>query len=96
MAYLANHKASATHNGITTNNAFLIPRANALTSQHTISCSRSSQAHFCPKNSKSSTSPERAWDFGNVLSTFTVISNSSLRCPGPCSVFVCIPELEGG
>ena len=86
MAYLANHKASAAHNGITANSAFLIPRASALASEHTIPCSRSSHAHLCSNNSKRSTSPVRARDFGDVLSTFIVISNSSLRCPISCLV----------
>src|ERR1700740_3654635 len=36
-SHLANHQASASHNGITVRSAFLIPRAIALTSEHAIS-----------------------------------------------------------
>jgi hypothetical protein len=42
--HLANHQMSAIHNGVTVSSAFLIPRANALTSEHTIS--RSARAPF--------------------------------------------------
>jgi hypothetical protein len=85
--YLANHNASASHSGITVSNPFLIPRANALTSEHVISRSRSSQARLRESNSKSSTSPVRVGDFRDVLSTFTVTNDSllfraeSLPCP---------------
>lgn len=45
-SHLANHQASTSHNGVTASSAFLIPRANALTSEHTIPRSRSSQARL--------------------------------------------------
>jgi hypothetical protein len=49
--HLANHQASASHHGITVSNAFQIPRANALTSEHAISRSRTSLARFYSKSS---------------------------------------------
>jgi hypothetical protein len=66
-----------------------MPRANALTSEHTISGSRSSQARLCEKNSNSSTLSVRVGDFRDLLSTFTVI-NGSYAIPGPirCPVLV--------
>jgi hypothetical protein len=78
MVHLANHKASASHNGATASCAFRIPRANALTSEHAISRSRSSQARLCAQYSKSSTSTLSVGDFHDVVSTFTVINDSFL------------------
>ena len=77
-SHLANHQASASHNGITVRSAFLTPRTNALRSEHTILRSRSSQARLCAKNSNSSTSPVCVGDFREVPSVFTVIN-------APCS-----------
>jgi hypothetical protein len=74
MPYLASHKANASHNGATASSAFLIPRTNALASEHVISRSRSSQARLFESNSDSSTSPVRVGDFRDVTSVFTVIN----------------------
>jgi hypothetical protein len=78
-SHLANHQASASHNGITVSSAFLTPRTNALASEHAISRSRSSHARLCAKNSNSSTSPVRIGDFRDVPSVFTVINDSCSR-----------------
>jgi hypothetical protein len=72
--HLANHQASASHNGITVNSAFLIPRANALASEQAISRSRSSQARLCPRNSNSSTSPVRIRDCRDPSSAFILMN----------------------
>ena len=77
-SHLANHQASASHNGVTVNNAFLAPRTNALTTEHAIPRSWSSQARLCAKDSSSSTLPVRIRDFRDVPSLFTVIHD-------PCS-----------
>ena len=71
-SHLANHQASASHNGITR-------RSNALASEHAVSRSWSSEARLCAKNSTSSTSPVRIGDFRDVPSVFTVISDSCSR-----------------
>jgi hypothetical protein len=83
MVHLANHKASASHNGATASSAFRIPRANALTSEHAISRSRSSQARLCAKYSKSSTSPVSGADFRDVVFAFTGIDDSFYFLPQP-------------
>jgi hypothetical protein len=72
-SHLANHQASASHNGITISSAFLTPRTNALAPEHAISRSWSSQARLWARNSNSSTSPVRIRDFRDVPSVFTVI-----------------------
>ena len=81
--YLANHKPSASHNGVTASNAFLIPRANALTSEHTISRSRSSHARLCARNSNNSTSPVLIEECRDLTSVSTVIDDS-LLVPSKC------------
>jgi hypothetical protein len=84
--HVANHQASASHNGITVSSAFLIPSAKALASEHAISRSRSSKARLRESNSKSSTSLVRIGDFRDVNSLFTGIDDSFLLPNGlPCS-----------
>ena len=77
-SHLANHQASASHNGITFSSAFLTPRTNALATEHAIPRSWSAQARLCAKNSSNSTLPVRIRDFRDVTSLFTVIND-------PCS-----------
>src|SRR5437660_8918645 len=77
-SHLANHQASASHNGVTVNSAFLTPCTNALATEHAIPRSWSSQARLCAKDSSSSTLPVRIRDFRDVPSLFTVIHD-------PCS-----------
>ena len=48
-SHLANHQASASHNGITVSSAFLAPRTNAVATEHAIPRSWSSQARLCAK-----------------------------------------------
>jgi hypothetical protein len=72
-SHLANHQASASHNGITVSSAFLTPRTNALVPEQAISRSRSSQARLLARSSNSSTSPVSIRDFREVPSVFTVI-----------------------
>jgi hypothetical protein len=88
MAHLANHKATASQNGVTASNAFLIPRANALASEHTISRSWSSQARSCAKNSNSSTSPVRIGDLRDEISVFIGIEDSLLLLNAPPVVVI--------
>jgi hypothetical protein len=76
--YFANHKTSTSQKGVTASSPFRIPRINALTSEYTISRSRSPQARLCAKNPNSSTSPIHAGDSRDVLCTFTFTNNSSL------------------
>jgi hypothetical protein len=77
-SHLANHQASASHNGITFSSAFLTLRTNALATEHASPRSWSSQARLCANNPSSSTSPVRIRDFRDVPSLFTVIND-------PCS-----------
>src|SRR5579863_7384651 len=76
--HLANHQMIAIHNGVTASSAFLIPRANALTSEHAISRSRSSQARLLARNSKSSTSPVRIGDCRDLFSVLTGMTDPFL------------------
>jgi hypothetical protein len=48
-SHLANHQASASHNGIMVSSAFLAPRTNAVTTEHAIPRSWSSQARLLRK-----------------------------------------------
>jgi hypothetical protein len=75
-SHLANHQASASHNGITVSSAFLLPAPMPWRPEHAGSRSWSSQARLCAKNSISSTSPLRIGDFRDVPSVFTVIHDS--------------------